>query len=611
MLKSHECGTLRTEQVGEAVVLAGWVHRRRDHGGVIFLDLRDRSGLVQVVLRSETAGDSYAGAEGVRNEFVLRVQGEVVRRSDDTVNPNMGTGEIEVVASDVEILNASKPVPIQVNENEEVDDVVRLKYRYIDLRREEMQGSLHLRHQMNQYIRRYMTERGFWEIETPQLTAATPEGARDYVVPSRLHPGAFYALPQAPQQFKQLLMVAGVERYFQIARCFRDEDLRADRQPEFTQLDLEWSFADEEDILGLVEELFTGLTHELRPDMTVPSPWPRVTYYEAMERFGSDKPDLRYGLELSDCTDLVRDSGFGVFKGAVDAGGRVRAVVMPGGAELSRKEVDGFTDLAKTLGANGLVSIQFAVAPDVAGEDEIRSPVLRHLGVETAQAIGQRCEAGAGDLVLLAADQDSVVNTVLDGTRREIARRLELADPLTLDYAFVTEFPLVEWNAEEERWNALHHLFTAPFEEDLPKLETDPGTVRSRAYDIIANGYELASGSIRIHQRDVQERVFDLLGISPDEARERFGHMLDAFEYGAPPHGGIAPGLDRVAMLLAGRANIREVIAFPKTQTATDPLTGAPAALPPEQLAELAIALVPQPDPEPATGPNGQPVAGD
>ena len=611
MLKSHDCGVLRTNQVGKTVSLAGWVHRRRDHGGVIFLDLRDRSGIVQIVLRSETAGESYSDAESVRNEFVLRVKGEVVRRSDETINPNMGTGEIEVVASDVEILNASRPVPIQVNEDEEVDDAVRLKYRYVDLRREEMQEALRLRHEMNQYIRHYMSERGFWEIETPQLTAATPEGARDYVVPSRLHLGAFYALPQAPQQFKQLLMVSGVERYFQIARCFRDEDLRADRQPEFTQLDVEWSFADEEDILGLMEELFTGLTSTLRPDMTVPSPWPSMTYHEALERFGTDKPDLRYAVELSDCTDLVRDSGFGVFKGAVDAGGRVRAVVMAGGAELSRKEVDAFTNLAKTLGAKGLVSIQFNAAPDVAVEGDIRSPVLRHLGVETAQASGRRGEVSAGDLVLLAADQDSVVNTVLDGIRREIARRLDLADPLTLNYAFITEFPLVEWNFDEKRWSALHHLFTAPFDEDLPKLDTDPGSVRSRAYDVVANGYELASGSIRIHQRDIQERIFDLLGISPDEAHERFGHMLDAFEYGAPPHGGIAPGLDRIAMLLAGRANIREVIAFPKTQTATDPLTGAPAPLPPEQMAELAIELVSQPDSDWHAKTDGEPTGAD
>ena len=589
MLKTANCGDLRLDQVGRSVRLAGWVHRRRDHGGVIFLDLRDRSGLVQVVLRSETAAEAYAAADEVRNEYVLEIQGNVLARDSQTVNPNMPTGEIEVAATGLVVLNPAKPLPIQVNEDDEVDELIRLKYRYIDLRRDEMRRSLELRHRMNHYIRNFMTERDFWEIETPQLTAATPEGARDYVVPSRLHHGAFYALPQAPQQFKQLLMVAGIERYFQIARCFRDEDLRADRQPEFTQLDVEWSFVDEEDILGLMEELFNGLTRELRPDMTTPSPWSRIPYAEALERFGTDQPDLRFGLELSDCSDLVKDSGFGVFAGAVEAGGRVRGVVMPTGAELSRKEVDRFTDLAKTLGAKGLVSIQFSADPSTATEDDVRSPVLRHLGLETANAIGQRCGAAGGDLVLLAADADSVVNTTLDGIRREIGRRLELADPLALHYAFITEFPLVKWNPDEDRWDAMHHPFTAPFEADMDKLESDPGAVRARAYDIVANGYELASGSIRIHQRDMQERVFRLLGMDEAEAQERFGHMLEAFEYGAPPHGGIAPGLDRVAMLLAGRSNIREVIAFPKTQAATDPLTGAPSPIPQEQLDELAI----------------------
>ena len=589
MLKTENCGELGLDQVGRSVRLAGWVHRRRDHGGVIFLDLRDRSGLVQVVLRSETAAEAYAAADEVRNEYVLEIQGNVLARESQTVNPNMPTGEIEVVATRLVVLNPAKPLPIQVNEDDEVDELIRLKYRYIDLRRDAMRRSLELRHRMNHYIRNFMTERDFWEIETPQLTAATPEGARDYVVPSRLHHGAFYALPQAPQQFKQLLMVAGIERYFQIARCFRDEDLRADRQPEFTQLDVEWSFVDEEDILGLMEELFNGLTRELRPDMTTPSPWSRIPYAEALERFGTDQPDLRFGLELSDCSDLVKDSGFGVFAGAVEAGGRVRGVVMPTGAELSRKEVDRFTDLAKTLGAKGLVSIQFSADPSTATEDDVRSPVLRQLGLETATAIGQRCGAASGDLVLLAADADSVVNTTLDGIRREIARRLELADPLALHYAFITEFPLVEWNSDEDRWDAMHHPFTAPFEADMDKLESDPGAVRARAYDIVANGYELASGSIRIHQRDMQERVFRLLGMDEAEAQERFGHMLEAFEYGAPPHGGIAPGLDRVAMLLAGRSNIREVIAFPKTQAATDPMTGAPSPIPQEQLDELAI----------------------
>ncbi len=598
MLKNANCGDLRPDKAGTTVELAGWVHRRRDHGGVIFIDLRDRSGLVQVVFNSDIANDAYELASTVRSEYVVRIKGEVVPRSAETVNPNLPSGEIEVTAAQLEILNPAKTPPFPVNEDADVDvdENVRLKYRYVDLRRAVMQRSLAVRAQMNRYIRNFMADRDFLEVETPMLVAATPEGARDYLVPSRLQPGSFYALPQSPQQLKQLLMVAGVERYYQIARCMRDEDLRADRQPEFTQLDLEWSFAEEKDILDLTEELFTGLVKEVRPDLRVPSPWPRLTYADVVERYGSDKPDLRYGLELADCSDLVKDSEFGVFSGAIAAGGRVRAVVYPGGAELSRKQVDQFTKLAKTMGAKGLVSLQFSADPDVAVEDDIRAPILRHLGVETAKAIGRRCAAKAGDLVLLAADADGVVNTVLDGLRREIAARLNLVDEGVLHFAFVTDFPLVEWSEADQRWNASHHLFTAPHPDDLALLDSDPGRVRSRAYDMIANGYEIASGSIRIHQSDVQRRIFSLLGIGEEEARSRFGHMLDAFEYGAPPHGGIAPGLDRMAMLLTGNDNIREVIAFPKTQSASDPMMGAPSPVPDEQLAELGLALRHPPD---------------
>jgi aspartyl-tRNA synthetase len=598
VLKSHNCGDLRLDlagadgQPGTAVELAGWVHRRRDHGGLIFIDLRDRSGIVQVVFRSDTTPDAYDIASTVRGEFVLHITGNVVARSAESVNPNLDTGEIEVVAAAVEVLNPAKTPPFAVNEESDVDENVRLQYRYVDLRRPEMQKALRLRHDMNAYIRNFMAARDFIEVETPIMVAATPEGARDYLVPSRLHPGSFYALPQSPQQLKQMLMVAGLERYYQIARCMRDEDLRADRQPEFTQLDFEMSFCDEEDVLALLEELFTNLVAELRPDLSIVSPFPRLTYAESMERFGTDKPDLRYGLELVDCSDLVRESEFAVFRNAVEAGGRVRAIVMPGGASLSRKQVDEFTALAKTMGAKGLVSLQFSAAPDIAGEDDIRSPVLRHLGVETANAIGARCGATAGDLVLLAADADTIVNTVLDGIRRDIAGRLKLADPSVLHFAFVTEFPLVEPTDVEGQWTALHHPFTSPFMEDLPLMESDPGAVRSRAYDTVANGFELGSGSIRIHQRALQEKLFQLLGIGPDEAQARFGHLLNAFEYGAPPHGGFAVGLDRVAMLLADRDNIREVIAFPKTQSATDPLTGAPTPVPTAQLTDLGLALI-------------------
>ncbi|MXV79573.1 MAG: aspartate--tRNA ligase [Chloroflexi bacterium] len=587
MLKTHGCGTLRAAHAGESVVLAGWVHRRRDHGQLVFIDLRDRDGIVQVVVRPDDYPEAYAIANDVRGEYVLRVAGEVVTRSEATRNPNLDTGDIEVVATSVEVLNPAKTPPFSISEEDDVNELVRLQYRYIDLRRPAMIAALELRHRLNQYVRDFMTEQGFLEVETPILVAATPEGARDYVVPSRLTPGAFYALPQAPQQFKQLLMVAGVERYFQIARCFRDEDLRADRQPEFVQLDLEWSFCEEEDILGLLEELFAGLAAALRPDLTVPRPFPRLTWHEAMERYGSDKPDLRYGLELSDCSDIAATSGFGVFSSTIANSGQVRGIVMPGGASLSRREVDGFTALAKTMGAPGLVSLQFSAEPAEATEDDVRSPVLRHLGIEDARRIGERCGASAGDLVLLAAGDSGMVSTVLDGIRRELARRLDLVDDSILNFGFVTDFPLVEWDAEGQRWDALHHPFTAPQSEDIDMLDSDPAKVRARAYDTICNGFELGSGSIRIHERDLQMTVFELLGVGAEEAQQRFGHMLNAFEYGAPPHGGFAFGIDRVAMLLAGTENIREVIAFPKTMSASDPMTGAPMPIALEQLDEL------------------------
>lgn len=591
MLKTHGCGTLRAEHAGESVTLAGWVHRRRDHGQLIFIDLRDRDGIVQVVVRPDDHPDAYNAANDVRGEYVLRVTGEVIERSDATRNPNIATGDIEVVANSVEVLNEAKTPPFSVSEDDDVNELVRMQYRYIDLRRPAMIASLELRHRLNQFIRDFMTGQGFLEVETPILVAATPEGARDYVVPSRLTPGAFYALPQAPQQFKQLLMVAGVERYFQIARCFRDEDLRADRQPEFVQLDLEWSFCEEEDILGLLEDLFVGVVEALRPDLSVPRPFPRLSWHEAMERYGSDKPDLRYGLELSDCSDIAAASGFGVFSSAVANGGRVRGITMPGGASLSRREVDGFTNLAKTMGAPGLVSFQFSADPASATEDDVRSPVLRHIGIEDARKIGERCGASAGDLVLLAAGDSGMVSTVLDGIRRELARRLDLIDDSVLQFGFVTDFPLVEWDEEGQRWDALHHPFTAPQSEDAHLLGSSPDKVRARAYDTICNGFELGSGSIRIHERDLQMQVFELLGVGAEEAQRRFGHMLNAFEYGAPPHGGFAFGIDRVAMLLAGTENIREVIAFPKTMSASDPMTGAPMEIADEQLDELHLKI--------------------
>ena len=552
---------------------------------------------MQVVIRPDDNPEAYEIANTVRGEFVLRIEGNVIERSEATRNPNIPTGDIEVVATSVEILNAAKTPPFAIAEDEDVNELVRMQYRYIDLRRPSMIAALELRHRLNQFIRDFMTEQEFLEVETPILVAATPEGARDYVVPSRLSPGAFYALPQAPQQFKQLLMVAGVERYFQIARCFRDEDLRADRQPEFVQLDLEWSFCEEEDILGLLEELFAGLAAALRPDLTVPRPFPRLTWHEAMERYGSDKPDLRYGLELSDCSDIAASSGFGVFSSTIANGGRVRGIVMPGGASLSRREVEAFTNLAKTMGAPGLVSLQFNADPTSATEDDVRSPVLRHLGIEDARKIGERCGASSGDLVLLAAGKSGMVFTVLDGIRRELARQLDLVDDSLLNFGFVTDFPLLDWDEDGQRWNALHHPFTAPQSEDAHRLESEPGRVRARAYDTICNGFELGSGSIRIHERDLQMQVFELLGVGAEEAQQRFGHMLNAFEYGAPPHGGFAFGIDRVAMLLAGTENIREVIAFPKTMSASDPMTGAPMPITDEQLDELHLQVTQPVDP--------------
>ena len=601
MLKTHGCGTLRAEHAGATVTLAGWVHRRRDHGQLIFIDLRDRDGLVQVVVRPDEHPDAYAVANQARGEFVLQVSGQVVPRSEPTRNPHIATGDVEVVATSVQVLNAAKTPPFSVSEDDDVNELVRMQYRYIDLRRPAMLSALELRHRLNQFIRDYMTERHFLEVETPIMVAATPEGARDYVVPSRLTPGAFYALPQAPQQFKQLLMVAGIERYFQIARCFRDEDLRADRQPEFVQLDLEWSFCEEEDILELLEDLFAGVAAALRPDLTVPRPFPRLSWHEAMERYGSDKPDLRYGLELSDCSDIAETSAFSVFASAIANGGRVRGIVMPGGASLSRREVDTFTNLAKTMGAPGLVSFQFNADPSTATEDDVRSPVLRHIGIAEARRIGERCDASSGDLVLLAAGESGMVSTVLDGIRRELARRLNLIDDSVLQFSFVTDFPLVEWDADANRWDALHHPFTAPQTDDLPLLDQDPAKVRARAYDTICNGFELGSGSIRIHQRDLQLQVFKLLGIDEAEAQQRFGHMLNAFEYGAPPHGGFAFGIDRVAMLLAGTENIREVIAFPKTMSASDPMTGAPMQIASEQLEELHLSIQTSASPAPTT----------
>ena len=603
MYKTDYCGDLRASDDGKDVVLAGWVHRRRDHGGLIFVDLRDSQGLLQVVFLPEEAA-AHAVASEARGEYVLRVSGKVRRRREGTENPKMPTGEIEVRATAAEILNTAKTPPFYINEESDVDEQLRLKHRYLDLRRERMHNNMVIRAKVVKYIRDFLTERGFLEIETPVLANPTPEGARDYLVPSRLHPGNFYALPQSPQQFKQLLMVAGFERYFQIARCYRDEDSRADRQPEFTQLDLEMSFVEQSDILDLMEALYNGIAAAVRPDLHVLQPWPRITFAESMRRFGTDKPDLRFGLELTDFTNAVRGTEFVVFKSAVESGGSVEGICVPGGAEFSRKEIDALTETAKQLGAKGLVTIAFKTAPDVATDETVRSPALKFLGIDMVRLIGRLASAGAGDLVLLVAGQGGMralepgsvtrVKPALDALRRNVAAKLDLADRNTLGFAFVVDIPMFEWDEDSERWSATHHLFTSCKEEDLGILETDPGVARSNAYDITCNGWEIGSGSIRIHQRGVQERVLKLLGIGDAEARDKFGHMLDAFEYGAPPHGGFAPGIDRTVALFAQESDIREVIAFPKTKSATDLMTGAPSPVDPAALDAVGLMLKPQ-----------------
>ncbi|MDA0364626.1 MAG: aspartate--tRNA ligase [Chloroflexi bacterium] len=593
MLKTHGCGELRAEHDGEQVTLAGWVHRRRDHGGLLFLDLRDSTGLVQVVVHPEHAPAAMAIASEVRNEFVLRIDGLVSKRLPGTENVELATGAIEVQAATVEVLNSSETPPFPINQDSDPGELTRLRYRYLDLRRERMARNLRLRHRVVKLIRDFMDARAFIEVETPVLGLATPEGARDYLVPSRVHPGSFYALPQSPQQWKQLLMVAGVDRYFQIARCYRDEDLRADRQPEFTQLDVEMAFVEEEDVLSLTEELYQHLAAELAPERPLPSPFPRMTYAEAMERFGSDKPDLRYGVEIADLTNHVRESEFRVFADAIAAGGRVRAIVVPGGGATPRREVDRLTEMAKEAGARGLVWVQFAGAGalDTLTDDDVKSPVGRFFTPAQLGSLGAACGAVRGDMLLIAADRDAITSRVLDVLRRHIAEAQALADPNALAFAFITQFPMFEWDETAERWSAVHHLFTSPFSDDYDLIESDPGSVRSRAYDIICNGQEIASGSIRIHRREILLRVLKTLGMSLDEAKARFGHMLEAFTFGAPPHGGIAPGIDRTVAIFAGERDIREVIAFPKTKSAADAMTGAPAPVSSAQLTEVHIAL--------------------
>lgn len=586
MFKNVTCGELNAQAVGRVVTLAGWVHRRRDHGGLIFIDLRDRWGLTQVVFNPQAAPEAHRVASEVRNEFVLQVAGEVHRRPSGQENPALATGEIEVYAKTAQILNASQVPPFVINKQEEVDDALRLTYRYLDLRRERLQRNLALRHRVVKFMRNWLDARGFIEVETPILTKSTPEGARDYLVPSRVHPGEFYALPQSPQQFKQLLMVAGYERYFQIARCMRDEDLRADRQPEFTQLDLEMAFVEQDDVLELVESLFTELVQTIAPERKMRTPWRRFTYAEVMDRYGSDKPDLRFGMELTNVSDIAEKSGFSVFSNSVMAGGQVKGIRVPGLGHYSRRELDELIDMAKAKGAKGAVTMSI----DAEG---VKSPVAKFMTPDELNAYVARLGGQPGDLLLFVADQPKVVGEALGALRKELGARLKLADQNELAFAWVVDFPMFEWNVEENRWDAAHHPFTSPKPEDAALLESDPGNVRANSYDMVCNGYELASGSIRIHNRELQSKIFSLLNISQEKQRERFGHMLEAFEFGAPPHGGMAPGIDRFVAILAGEDNIRDVIAFPKNQQAQDLMMHAPSDVDEDQLKLLHLGIIP------------------
>lgn len=582
--RTHYCGELRSEHIGQEVCLMGWAHRRRDHGGLIFIDLRDRTGIAQLALDPDRDPAAHAKAEDVRNEFVVAAFGKVSPRPDGTVNPKMPTGEVEIEISELRILNDAKTPPFMLNEFTEVAENLRLKHRYLDLRRESIQKNLIMRHKVAQTVRNYLTDNLFLEIETPVLTKSTPEGARDYLVPSRVHPGNFFALPQSPQLFKQLLMVSGFDRYFQIVKCFRDEDLRADRQPEFTQIDCELSFVDQEDIMSIMEGLIANIFKEAL-GVKLSLPMPRMTYAEVLERYGVDNPDLRFELELTNITDLVKDCGFKVFADVAKKDGLVKALNVKGGSGFSRKELDDLTAFANIYGAKGLAWVK------VQEDGNWQSPIAKFFTEPELAAISEALEATPGDLLLFVADSASVTNEALGRLRGHIGQKLGLADPKKYKFIWVTEFPLLEWDAEAKRHVAVHHPFTAPLDEDIKLLDSDPGKVRSNAYDLVLNGSEIGGGSIRIHDQAVQSRMFNLLGIEEEEARQKFGFLLDALEFGAPPHGGIAFGLDRIMMILTESDSIRDVIAFPKTQKAACLMSEAPGVVDEKQLAELAIRI--------------------
>ena len=585
--RSYFCGEVTEKAIGEKVTLKGWVQKRRDLGGLIFVDLRDRTGIVQIVFNPDVSAEALATAEKVRSEYVLDIEGTVIAREEGNMNLNITTGKIEVQASKVSILNEAKTPPFAIENKSEVSEDLRLKYRYLDLRRPVMFETLSMRHRTTRAVREYLDGAGFLDIETPILTKSTPEGARDYLVPSRVHEGEFYALPQSPQLFKQMLMVSGIERYYQIARCFRDEDLRADRQPEFTQIDIETSFMSQEDIMEMAENMMAKVMSDVK-GMEVTLPFPRMTYDEAMSRFGSDKPDTRFGLELIQLSEIMKDSGFKVFAGAVANGGEVKALNVKGGAaDYSRKDIDALGEFAAIYGAKGLAWLKVE-------EEGLKGPIAKFFDEAAQQQLIAAVEAEAGDLLLFVADKKSVVADALGALRNKLGKERGLINEKQFNFLWVTDWPLLEYDEELGRYFAAHHPFTMPFREDLELLGSDPSKVRAQAYDLVLNGYELGGGSLRIFERDIQEKMFEVLGFTQEEAAAQFGFLLDAFDYGTPPHGGIALGLDRLVMLLAGRTNLRDTIAFPKTASASDPLTSAPGGVSKAQLEELHLSILPK-----------------